>query len=325
MYLELGGVWLCKQPSLVEGLDKTETTVDETIQEQATCTSDSVVDGQSPSDGPSFIQRSLSNDGSEDNVFEGKDLEHEDMNSDTDEEETDPKSGKTSTWLQRAISLCSEGDDIEALASEAENDEYINELNFPRPFSESEENEDTTSHEERELGCKGTAYEMNYPEKESVDKPSDNTKNTGNAKGNQGLGLELKSEAKEQSKSRENQRTKQVEVSEISIIPESRNLNEPSDPRSSETSEGPGDSAKSLKENQKKTEPSCRFDPQDTSVLSVSAGDDYLFAAAKVVRQALNCELDGQYKEAFHLYKKCVSLLLSGVQGKPVPACILTV
>ena len=37
--------------------------------------------------------------------------------------------------------------------------------------------------------------------------------------------------------------------------------------------------------------------------------------AGHTIHKALDCEVSGRYEEAFSLYKTCVSLLLSGVQG----------
>uniref|UniRef100_A0A6P8I5Y5 Ribosomal protein S6 kinase delta-1-like n=1 Tax=Actinia tenebrosa TaxID=6105 RepID=A0A6P8I5Y5_ACTTE len=276
-YLELGGVWLCKQPSLVEGLDKTETNVDETIYEQST----DLVESQISADTPSFIRRSLSVEEGEEDVFGKKEVENsKEISWDLDGEDGQILR-RTTTWLQRAISLCSEGDDIETLACEAENDEYVKELNFPKPFAVLESD------------CVGNSV-INVQQ----------ILNT-----NRGSGIESKRETVTQepteilSEYRGNQKTKYEPCEPYNS------------PKSTSNQEDPGDFSVVSKENQKETTP-CRFHPQDISFLSDSTGDDYLLAAAKVVRQALNFELDGQYEEAFHLYKKCVSLLLSGVQGE---------
>ena len=42
---------------------------------------------------------------------------------------------------------------------------------------------------------------------------------------------------------------------------------------------------------------------------------DYLYMAGHTIHKALDCEVSGRYEEAFSLYKTCVGLLLSGVQG----------
>lgn len=292
---------MCKQPSLVEGLDKTETTADETIYEQ----SSDVVESQLSTEIPSFIRRRLSDEDSEEDAFGNKEGENNEQMSWDSDGEDDQKSRKTSTWLQRAISLCSEGDDIETLACEAENDEIVKELNFPKPFAELEEGE-TKSQKENELS-KYEGNVRNDAESDCVGNSDINVQQMANTKRN--IGIESKRETvaqvpkQIQGEYRENQRTKDESC-------EAHNS-----PKSISKQENPGDSSALSKESQKGTKP-CRFDPQDTSFLSDSTGDDYLFAAAKVVRQALNFELDCQYKEAFHLYKKCVSLLLSGVQGE---------
>ncbi|KAK3709330.1 hypothetical protein QZH41_006928 [Actinostola sp. cb2023] len=253
--LELGGVWLCKQPSLADGLDSAGTE-DTTPYQPPTFIQRSLSfdgkDGTTPDppptfiqrslsfDGkddttpdppPTFIQRSLSFDGNDDNVFTRSDMGKD--SSSSDDEVNSSEEDKTSCWLQRAMSLCSEGGDIEVLASEADNSEFIDELNFPKPFSDVEDNEPRSDPES----------------------------------------------------SRES-------IGDEETSPSSANssIREASDDPSSAVFSAAAAT-------------STPYNKQTTSI-----------AAANVVRNALSCELDGQYKEAFHLYKKCVSLLLNGVQ-----------
>jgi len=241
-YLELGGVWLHKQPSLVEGLDSAGN--EEPVTDQT----------------PNFIQRSLSFEGNDDSVFDP----HRGENESTSSEDDDEEEGRTTGWLQRAISLCSEGENIETLASEAERSEFIDDLNFPKPFADSENDEASRN----ELDSNRSSQDNSFSN-DSFSKKETSNSNVDSA----------------DSKS----------TSIAAQMDESRTIG-----------------SKVSKEN----EP-CRFLPQQPS-FDCSGDIDYLVAAANIVRDAITCELEGQYKESFHLYKKCVSLLLHGVQGRVV-------
>lgn len=227
---------MCKQPSLSDGLDSAGN--EESAAEQT----------------PTFIQRSLSFE--DDSAFTTKVGKATSSSSEDDEEEPTPG------WLQRAISLCSEGEDIETLASEAENNDFIDDLSFPQPFSDADNDDTYNSDLESSRGSTSTQA-----------------------------------------------------LSNDNILSEKDNSNPVSTGVISTTTSTNKEEKQSIGSEKVNEQEPCRFLPQQPS-FDCSGDVDYLVAAANIVRDALSCELDGQYKESFHLYKKCVSLLLHGVQGE---------
>ena len=280
---------MCKQPSLVEGLDNAGAQED-TSQDQPTTISYS-----QSTDGPRRLQRSLSFDSADDNdVFEQRDNDGDEFNSDSVERRAE-SSEKTSIWLQRAMSLCSEGEDIEALASEAENDEFIDEVNFPKPLSEHEDKHNIRGHKGPQINVSDESSEKKQENQQSTEQK---TVNVGGAENDS---------IDERQNDQDNLRTKmEIDTGKNFTSQTKGDMNKPNANSSNSVS------GKSANEKKIKSTERYRFSPH----VAVCAEDDYLFSAATVVRQALQCELDGQYKEAFHLYKKCVSLLLNGVQGE---------
>ena len=140
----IGGVWLHKQPSVMEGLDELSNSSDddtsvrnstEPAENEVTPIPDTPSSEQPetvPVDKP---QVPVTTDGFMEDLTESEDDEDQDTFEDGGLDR--PQSGPDPSWLSRAMSMCSEGEDIETLASEADSEKYKDELMFPEAFDPS--------------------------------------------------------------------------------------------------------------------------------------------------------------------------------------------
>ena len=243
------------------------------------------------------------------------DLKHEIVSSDT----SLPKESAKERWLARAISLCSEGDDIETLASEAGRDE--NELGRQKEnradIPEVCEPTGVESHDSQpsqgSVDLLPTLLESSEGEDEDVfvdivSSKSGEANNTGDNILQTSQGTSAKKDVNEEyvyvksladvggddTKCTE-QRDTTTKLQEI----------KPTDRKGGKTGK-----------NKKGVDQIAHI----VSNIGVSWIDprkkDYLFEAAQVIQQALYCEANELYEDAFNRYKMCVGILLKGVQRK---------
>lgn len=286
----LGGVWLYKQPSLTEGLDKIDLSSDEEDN-----------DGQTPEGEtttiPQAVARQSNEEADQNNEEEQDDVFTHDVDGSLENEleiserEDRASSAEPPNWLVRAISICSEGEDLEVLASEADREE----LSFPQAFSEY----DLSKQEENESS--------RYPCSDSSDDVLLDTS-----------GMSAQSSLSVVHGNDENQWTdidhdksldstnfsEKTESSESSSLKDSSSAGTAEDKRSSPSSSGSG--KRVMHQRTISDLANIYIDPKES---------DYLYAAGHTIHKALDCEVNGKYEEAFSLYKTCVGLLLSGVQG----------
>lgn len=306
----LGGVWLCKQPSLTEGLDSLSSGEDEDdCQEpsESTLPIDETEIKQTGLIRQANEETNLNNMEDHDDVF--VDDGDECLEDDTEEaSRTEPP-----PWLVRAISICSEGEDLETLASEADTEE----LPFPQAFSDySYCSIEERTNDENELPKN---YEGDYPRDVNSDSSENQTESS-----------TQNSSSSSSFVHKSNHGSHRVELVCDKTLPpvDSAAKSEPSEssPGSSVDSKG------SLKHSSVAiaTEDKQSFTSSSDSGTVVTRQrtisdlgniyidpkeSDYLYAAGHTIHKALDCEVNGRYEEAFSLYKSCVGLLLSGVQG----------
>lgn len=283
----LGGVWLHKQPSITEGLDNfSSDEEDESSQVE--------------------VERRVSNEEANLNSVEEHDDVFVNINEDISEHESEISGREDNAcnveppkWLIRAISICSEGEDLEALASEAE------EFCFPEAFSDN-----------------GYHGEESHHSKSQVDSP-DNKKNSkhsglGNSFsfGNQSNPTIVRDN---QTVEEDNNRLLNQELS--AVKPEHVESN----CETGAVFEGSVLDANVVSHSQSSFISSSDSVTVITGQRTISdlgniyidpKESDYLYAAGHTIQQALDYEVNGKYEEAFNLYRSCVGLLLSGVQGK---------
>ena len=312
-------MWLCKQPSLTEGLDNLSS--DEEENDRQSPEGDATIRMPQADTGQSSEEADQNQEEEQDDVFT------HDINGDLDNEldvsERNDRSSSTEPpqWLVRAISICSEGEDLEVLASEADEEE----LGFPEAFSddysyhdteEQSTDEDLSRQEEDESSC--------YPCSDSLDDrlQQQNTLDT-----SESLAQDSKTSNSITSVVHENGKICKAEIvpdktshstkynfPESSCSPKDSSSAGTADDRQSFTSSG-RDSGKNKVMRQRTISDLANIciDPKES---------DYLYAAGHTIHKALQCEVSGKYDEAFSLYKTCVGLLLSGVQGKTVLECV---
>ena len=312
----MGGVWLCKQPSLSEGLDNVSS--DEEVDNNMAEDDESTRQPQptSPDHQPALSSEPSNNVTDSDDVFAtgGRDSSSGSLdNSSTSESEDSPRTpgSEPPKWLSRAISICSEGGDLEVLASEADTDEYNSELHFPEAFASYQ---DQTVDDDRgtpEHPLESVTQRGNLG-KENED-PEDNLRSEHKTTDTEQL-------CETQLEDNMNSLTVGPGSVPVEVVPVVRptrlDVNLPSEDSTTADLGLPSlDTSQPFLSHStpKKTVP-CHGN-QDYDILVDTSGKDYLYAAAHVIQRALTCEVDGQYQEAFSLYKSCVGLLLSGVQG----------
>ncbi len=239
------------------------------------------------------------------------------------------------TWLSRAMSICSEGDDIEALASEAgynkdhsfipqdNSDNVIKPDNLPSEGSvdmlptllesdnEGEDEEDVFV----EIISPGiTNYSHNNSPRNSEEritpKMSENAEEVLGSCLVEDSSLPQQLDSKNTSLRHDNEDMPTTEDSTLK-------LDTPKDT----TSSCKGDDVEVNKTNSTEgTKPAHKQVGRAVSNIAMSWIDpkkkDYLYQAAQIIQQALYCEANEMYEDAFNKYKICVGILLNGVQRK---------
>lgn len=356
-------MWLCKQPSEVEGLDKlasdeedTESCRGDNTEPRADtkqCVSHIPDIPENNADQPSGMAPNQTEEQiakvsrdpdikisskiytDNDDVFATDSLDEfvvdtEDSEKDTPEIPPDPPQ-----WLTRAISLCSEGEDLEVLASKADAEDSCNDLGFPRAFSDQEDREMQVIKSYNSNKSGSASYG------ESKSSPSDTARHNDSSsprphaeKNEQSFISSQKLSANKPNEphlamdvDNERQIPKFPKCDRLSFENDGRNLAA----RNVDDKENQQDHISSLSRNISNTSSQHLTDVsssgtslrpeaiQEKLVLDpiniTPVEGDYLVTAAQAIHKALNCEVNGMYEDAFNLYKKCVGLLLSGVQG----------
>lgn len=289
-------MWLYKQPSLTEGLDNLSSDEDEDDERET-------VPPAGCESGETDLTRHSNGEAVEDNendhndeVFTQDPEESLDNEQDIHVSETEGRSSSAEppNWLVRAISICSEGEDLEVLASEAD----VEELSFPQAFSEydvSKKEEDESS----PFSCSDSFGDLSLQQnREDPFEASDESLSSA------GYGhYENQSTEKVLEKTSQNF-LKKTESAESSSLKDSSSVDTTEDKQSFTSS---SDSGKGVTRQRTVSDlANIYIDPKES---------DYLYAAGHTIHKALDCEVNGKYGEAFSLYKTCVGLLLSGVQG----------
>ena len=286
-------MWLYKQPSLTEGLDNLSSDEEENDQ----C--ETVPQAGSESE-ESNLTRQSNEEANENNEEEHDDVFTHDLDGSLDneleisEKEDRASSAEPPNWLVRAISICSEGEDLEVLASEADSEE----LSFPQAFSDYE----LSKQEEDESAC--------YPSSDSPDDFSLQQDATGTSETSLSAVHGRDENQAEWTKTDHEKTSDSMHFSggtgssEPSSLKDSSSVGMTEDKQSFTSS---SDSGKRVTRQRTLSDlANIYIDPKES---------DYLYAAGHTIHKALECEVNGKYEEAFSLYKTCVGLLLSGVQG----------
>lgn len=313
----LGGVWLYKQPSLTEGLDNLSSDEEDN-------------DGEStlPVPETESEQTDLSKESSKGVIYHYVKDDHDDVFVDdldecsenetaVSEREERSSSSEPPQWLVRAISICSEGEDLEALASEADTEE----LSFPQAFSEYEHCSSEERTKENKLSEK---QESEFPYNPSSDFSDELHLQQNKTASSEGFSV-----SKSTSPLKNDKRQRKVMDPGKTLEPvNSAPKYEPSD-SSSKTSVNSKDSLKDSasvgtaedKQSFNKSSDSGKAVTRQRTISDLGniyvhpKESDYLYMAGHTIHKALDCEVNGRYEEAFNLYKTCVGVLLSGVQG----------
>lgn len=292
----LGGVWLYKQPSLTEGLDNLSSDEDEN-NEHETVPPTGCESGETDLTRHPNGEAAENNEDEHDDVFTQDPEESLDNEQGLSEKDDHSSSAEPPNWLVRAISICSEGEDLEVLASEAD----FEELSFPRAFSEY----DLSKQEEEESpafsgsdSADDISLQQNRADSSEALAESSSSVGYGHDK-NQWpeRNLEKTSDSK--------MLVEKTESAEFSSLKDSSSVGMTGYKQSFTSS---SDSGKEVTRQRTMSDlANIYIDPKES---------DYLYAAGHTIHKALECEVNGKYEEAFSLYKTCVGLLLSGVQGE---------
>lgn len=252
-------------------------------------------------------------------------------------------------WLFRAMSMCSEGDDIEALASEAG---YIAHDVKEKSFITQEDvisdvtgvpKTDTLRSQgsvdmlptllESDEGEEEVFVEILSP-KEISNPDSSDTKSPLNSPVHEELGLRDETECvisepldrklNSASSSQEDVDSLEQDSDFISPLRKSYDI-EDEDKESASNGEERNDDLKEFGNNNESDSVGCenpghRQVGRTVSNIAMAWIDpkkkDYLYQAAQIIQQALYCEANEMYEDAFNKYKICVGILLNGVQRK---------
>ena len=291
----LGGVWLYKQPSLTEGLDNLSSDEDENDEHESVPPAGCESEESDLTTHPNG-EAAENNEYEHDDVFTENPEESLDNEQDISERDDHSSSAEPPNWLVRAISICSEGEDLEVLASEADDDE----LSFPQAFSEY----DLSKQEEEES-----------PPFSGSDSADDLSLQQNKADSSEALAESLSTVGygHDENQCPEKNLEKISESKTIAEKTESAEFCSLKDSSSVCTTEykqsftSSSDSGKGVTRQRTISDlANIYIDPKES---------DYLYAAGHTIHKALECEVNGKYGEAFSLYKTCVGLLLSGVQG----------
>ena len=249
--------------------------------------------------GESDLTRGSNGEAAEDNedehtddVFTQDPEESFDNDQDLSEKDDHSSSAEPPNWLVRAISICSEGEDLEVLASEADAEE----LSFPQAFTEYD-----VSKESSPFSGSDSADDLSL-QQNTVDTSEASAESSSSV----GYGHDENqwTEKNLQKTSESEMFFEKTESAESSGLKDSSSVGTTEDKQSFTSS---SDSGKGVTRQRTMSDlANIYIDPKES---------DYLYAAGHTIHKALECEVNGKYAEAFSLYKTCVGLLLSGVQG----------
>ena len=257
------------------------------------------------------------------------------------------------TWLSKAMSLCSEGDDIETLASEAGNiDNNVNVTKLIPQDVEATKSENLPSRgsvdmlptlleSDEEGDLEEEVFVEIYSPKNSNCSENNSPRNShmfyqedeavsgtyfreeSNFSSQQPLDSNSSSPIQD---IEENRRQDVLGNEDIDVVNTRMKSLEALESENSETISTVNEDG--FEKIVKKTEASSTESPEPArrkvgrtvSNISVSWIDpkkkDYLYQAAQIIQQALYCEANEMYEDAFNKYKICVGILLNGVQRK---------
>ena len=251
------------------------------------------------------------------------------------------------TWLSRAMSLCSEGDDIETLASEAgskkdlisQNDDDVATTGhvlsqgsvdmLPTLLESDDEREDEAEVFVEIVSPRNSNHSENsYPKYSGNSSPGD-------------MADQLESCFREETdhsflKPLENKSTSSSQDSfdnsdlppdkDADLISSRTKLQNRTDDEYRETTDSVHEDGFEVITNKPEvssTEDSIPARKQVGRMVSNIAMSwidpkkkDYLYQAAQIIQQALYCEANEMFEDAFNKYKICVGILLNGVQRK---------
>lgn len=322
----MGGVWLYKQPSLTEGLDNLSSDEESNECQEPSESALSTAENESKPNnltGEPNEEFMVKTEEDQDEVFMDEAVECSESDSLITEREKRDSNTQPPNWLVRAISICSEGEDLEALASEADSEE----LSFPQAFSDYS----SCSGEER-------TKESESLEKVHENQFHDNSRSYLSADSYHTLNVHDNDDTEnlptECSLSCDRGQGDHHGI-ETGLDKASHMINPPAKPESSNSRSGTGaysdKDSHSLKDNASvgtadkqsftSSSDSGRAATQRRPIYDLGnifidcKESDYLYMAGHTIHKALDSEVSGRYEEAFSLYKTCVSLLLSGVQG----------
>ncbi|EDO32267.1 predicted protein [Nematostella vectensis] len=315
---------------MVEGLDMAGTGEDQAGDNRRPETPDTDLQGTAlevPIEVQTMITRTTDTDMAEGDLNSGIPAEEDMADSDScgSDDTGSSASEPTPQWLQRAISLCSEGEDIEVLAAAADEDELFGELEYPKAFSDVEEDDLGSplhlSYKIHDSSSENFAdISQDDLDNSILSNGSDEALHKDGKSGSQQSQTKISSEEKFQGQTKltkNNSRNGHSEDTELSVM----NRPDTIPPSKSDTdlNSYSKDAHSSLESDRVSTPPegkSCVLTTHDIAEMTSNGESDYLFVAAHTIRKALDCEVNGRYEEAFNLYRACVSLLLSGVQGE---------
>ena len=291
----LGGVWLYKQPSLTEGLDNLSSDEDEN-DEQGTVPAVGCESGET--DLTRHPNGEAAEDNEHDDVFTQDPEGSLDNEQDLSEKDDHSASAEPPNWLVRAISICSEGEDLEVLASEADSEE----LSFPRAFSEYDLSKQEGEEEESPpFSGSDSAEDLSYQQNRADSSDALAESSSSVSYGHDENQWPEKSLEKTPESKMFGEKT---ESAEFSSLKDSSSVGTTEYKQSFTSS---SDSGKGVTRQRTISDlANIYIDPKES---------DYLYTAGHTIHKALECEVNGKYEEAFSLYKTCVGLLLSGVQG----------
>ena len=241
-------------------------------------------------------------------------------------------------WLSHAISLCSEGDDIETLASEAgyNNDHSLNSQedgeiieNLPSQGSvdmlptllESEDEEDVfveiispqNTNDSHDNSPSNSEENISSKKLENDDEVSESCLGEEtDCSTSQPLYYKNITSTLNQDENHKNMLTDENTIASTLQLDDTMVDNT--------SSSKDDDFEESNNEETTDTNPSHKKVSRAVSNIAMSWIDpkkkDYLYQAAQIIQQALYCEANEMYEEAFNKYKICVGILLNGVQRK---------
>jgi hypothetical protein len=216
-------------------------------------------------------------------------------------------------WLSHAISLCSEGDDIETLASEAGYN--------PDHSLNCEEDGEIVRASQGSVDMLPTLLESEDEEDVFVEILSPRNTNHSYNESPGTLDEHISSQKSEHAEdySKEDFSIAKPSYSNNITLSQDEKHDIPTKVGSTTSTEEDGFEVRNAEATEDK-KPAHKHVSRAVSNIAMSWIDpkkkDYLYQAAQIIQQALYCEANEMYEDAFNKYKICVGILLNGVQRK---------